>query len=813
MSRFVDDLLHAVRQHRRAPRFALLVISTLAIGIGGTTTAASLLYALVLRPVSAPNPHALVAVSILDRRGQQVQIPLSTTAEIGRRPPVESACAYTGGGLLSTEIDGRGIVLRSVEVVTPSYHEMMGVRPTIGRLFTNDDVTGGSAAPVTIISDALWLQQFGGASDVVGRTIVVEGEPLTIVGVTPPGFNGLRVEVAPALAITAQLLRRLSPPANPRAPIRSSYAIARLRRGVTLTQARADLEALWSTLPPEVTSANPGSTDYQPGKLVIESIATGFSSLRGRFSQPVQVLVALTALLLLLACVNLSGLALTRLALRQQEMSVRLALGASRWRLTCQLLLQTLVLALAGTAAAVPLVLWATRTLADHIWTGNVPMTIAVGRDAHLLMLMTGLGVAAAAIITIIPAVLFTQRTATHSFLRSSRVFGSHIGRLGKSVIAAQVAMSFVLLFANLLLVRTLANLHAIELGFDQHDVIAARLTARPGGYRGLDETTYYPDLVEQLAASPGVTAVALARGFSLPMIDPRPVARADAADKSAEVMTAMDVISPRFFETVRMPMVRGRDFTWHDSPSTAGVVIINRRLQELLFPNVDAIGRYIRIGTEPGRRSLEVIGIVGDARSATYRTPPGPSVYRPWLQERGRAPMVFLRGADESHLRRHLQQVVDALKREQFQRPLPMSTLVSRAFQQERVMAELSVSIATFTLVLTFIGIYGIQSYAATRRTPELGLRIALGASRPRILRVMLRDSLLVTTIGVAIGVPLALWSSQSARALLFGLSPFDTASLVVAIAVLLAIGTLAGWHPAHRASRADPVVVLRSE
>lgn len=813
MFSLVEDLRSAARQVRRAPGFAGLAIVTLTFGIGVATAAISLLNALVLRTVDAPGADRLVAISLVDKRGRASQMPLTTAHEIARRPSFEAVCAYTGGGLIQTEIADRGVVMRTIEVVTPRYFEMLGVQPALGRLLSNEDVTPAVPAPVVMIGYSVWQQEFGGSPDVIGQTMMVQGHPLTIVGVTPRQFTGLRVEIAPELVVTTPQLRRLLPPADPRAPVRSGFAIAKLNPGVTLTQAEEDLRALWASLPRAAATADPGAADLQPAQIVIESAASGFSALRPRYSLPLQVLAGLTVLLLLIGCLNLSGMLVTIVASRHRELAICLALGAGAWRLARQLFLQNLLLATVGALAAGPVAWWTTRFLARQIWTGLVPMTLVVTPDGRVIAIMAIAAAAAALVITLVPAVVIAKRVGVQGQLRERRAFNRSLGGVGKAMMAAQVALSVALLFSGVLLVRTIANVRSVEFGFRTEGVTLAKLTARLGGYQNMDETTYYPELVDRLTASSNVHSAALARSFGTPVVDPRPVARAGTTGPASEVPSVLEVVSPGFFETLQIPLLQGREFLWSDDIDIGAVVIVSRSLQERLFPDGQAIGQRIRLGAEPRRQSLEIVGVVGDVRTGTYRSPASPVVYRPWLQERpARSPMVLVRSAAaDAHVTNHLHAAVAAMGREHFQKAIPLNELIGNAFMQERVMAQLSTVLAGFTVLLAFIGVYGMQSYGVTRRTREIGVRMALGASRHAVIRMVVHEGLLVTGFGIAVGVPLALWSAYAGRALLFGLSPFDATALAATVTCFLAVGSVGALRPAYRASLADPISALR--
>jgi predicted permease len=459
--------------------------------------------------------------------------------------------------------------------------------------------------------------------------------------------------------------------------------------------------------------------------------------------------------------------------------------------------------------------LWATRALAAQIWTGLLPMTLEVTPDGRVLAVMGIAAAATAVVITIVPAFVITRRIGIHGQFRERRRVNRSLGGVGKVMTAAQVGLSVALLFSGVLLVRTILNVRAVEFGFDADGVVLARLTPRLDGYRNMDDAAYYPELVGRLTASAGIHSAALARGFGTTVVDPRPVARSGTAGAAAEVAGALDVVSPGFFETLRIPLLQGRDFLWSDDIDVGPVVIINRSLQERLFPDGPAIGQRIRLGAEPRRQFLEVVGVVGDVRTGTYRLPAGPAIYRPWLQERpARSPMVFVRGdAGTAPLTQHLHSAVASMGREHFQRAISLDEAIGNAFMQERVMAQLSIVLAGFTLLLAVIGVYGAQSYGVARRTREIGLRMALGASRHAVIRMVVHECLLVTGIGIAVGIPFALWSAYAGRALLFGLSPFDATALAATVTCFLVVGSLAAVRPAYRASLADPIAALRVE
>ena len=506
--------------------FSVTVVATLALGIGVASAAISLLHALVLRPLDVSDPEGLVAAISSIGAGVQVRSRSPPRSRSRGANHSKSVSAYTGGGLIQTEIDGRGVVMRTIEAVTPRCYEMLGVKPILGRLFSSEDIASAAAAPVTVISHAVWQREFNGRTEAIGRTILVQGQPLTIIGVTPPNFAGLRVEIAPELAVTTPMLGvfcrrpipgRLCDPRRHRQA--ESRRDARPGRGRPARDVGVAARA--------TGSANPGLTDLQPAGIVIESIARGFSSLRPRTRRP-RVLVGLTILLLAIGCLNLSSMLVTTVARRALDLS-----GARRGTVA------------AGAAAPVPesaalargrprsdpdrLVGGAYAGRADLDRTG--PDDTHVTPDGRVLVAMGVIAAAAAVVITSVPAFIITRRIGFHAQLRERRAHNRALGNIGRVLIAAQVTLSVALLFTNVLLVRTLVNVRAVDFGFQTSGVVLAKLAARLDGYLNLDETTYYPELVGRLVESAGVSSVALARGFGAPATDRRPVARSGVGE------------------------------------------------------------------------------------------------------------------------------------------------------------------------------------------------------------------------------------------------------------------------------------------
>jgi predicted permease len=816
---FANDLRSAFRQVRRAPGFSAVIVVTIALGVGANTALFNLLDAVLLRPLSVQNPDRLVAASVWDRRGQRVLIPLDTIATIAsRQHAFDAVCAYTGGGLILTEANGVE-ELTTVEVITAPYFSILGARPILGRLMTADDIPkSGEPAHVVVLGSGYWQRRFGGDRSVIGRTLRVDGFPLEIIGVTSPDFRGLRVESAPDVTFPLLLMRQLDDPPNPTRPVRAYYVVGRLAAGVTLERAQAELSALWSAvrdgaIPPAASAETRAAIRAQ--QLRVEPLSTGFSDLRPRYGAALRVLFGLTGLLLLIACVNLSGLVLARLASREQELTVRVALGASRSQLVRQLFVEGLVLTGIGTIAAVPLAWWSSVAIGKTVWTGFTPMALRLTPDARMLALATAVAGATAITIGLLPA-WTTFRRHAKTDRQHARTVTHRTHWWGKTLLVAQVALSLVLLFGAGLLSKSLSRLQSVDLGFRASGVAFGRVSGLPGGYTSFDAPTYYAELYHRLAALHGVSSVSFSRAFPAPVVMPETIGRADRPGGPDDVAGALDAVSPRFFETVGMTLLRGRDFDWHDNAGSPAVAIVNQTLARRLVGTEDALGQRIRTGTEASRQSIEIVGIVSDARFGDPRTNPVPMVFRPSFQEMSllRAPIVEVRStAEPAAVAEAIRGTLKSMGREYTSGVLGLDEQVNQSMLRERVMARLSTYFAGLAVLLAAIGVYGLLAYAFTRRTREIGVRIALGASRPAVLRMVLRDGLVLVLLGIVIGAPCAVLSARLLTSVLFNLSPMDPVTLAGSAAFFILLGAFAALAPAARAAHVDPLVALRAE
>jgi predicted permease len=820
-----QDVRHALRHVRRSKGFSSVVVVTLALGIGANAALYTLLNAIVLQKLPVPDADRLAAISLRDPTGAQSRGMFHAAfLELRERQTTfETLFAYTGGRAVTVESRGATASV-TIEGGTPEYYSVLGLRPVLGRVISAEDLPSVTQpAPVAMISHRFWLQHFGGDPSVIGERIEVEGTPLTVIGVMPRGFRGIQVELGSDLFVPLTLVRWVgATTADRNRPMGAQNAMGKLRKGVTLAQARAEIETLWGSLRtmPAPAGATPVERAELPNQRIrVESVSTGISLiLRPRYADPLRVLTGLTVLLLAIACVNLSGLLLARAAAREQAMAVCLALGASGPRLVQQLLVESLLLSAAGAVAALPLSWWASRMLVPMIWGASLAARApSVAPDLRLIGTLAAVAVGCGILVGVLPA-WAASRARPFAGLQSGRTVASASGRWGKAVLVVQVALSVVLLFGTGLFARSLAALRGVDLGFSTEHVAWTRLAVKPGGYENFDESSYYPQLVRQISQLSGVEAVGLAYLFpgywssdAARML--RPVAAEDI-EGAPEVRAIQDALSPGFFETMQSTLLEGRDFTWHDDRRSPMVAIVNDTLRRKLFPSGNALGRRIRLGADPKVAAVEIVGIARDGSYGNLRVPHVPVVFRPLLQETARIPILIVRSkARPAALLDPVRGAVASLGREYVRTLYALDGTAEEAMIQERLLAAASTLFGGLALLLAYLGLYALQAYAVARRTREVGVRMALGASRSQIVSMVVSEGFALTALGIALGVPCALGAGRLVGALLVGIAPFDPASLAAAAVFLVAVGLGACFIPARRACAIDPMAALRCE
>ena len=742
---FRQDLRHALRRLRRSPTFTLGATFTLALGIGVSAAVFSALNALVLRPAPLKDPSGLIGAWPINARGQRTST-LAPLADLLQDGPLESVCAY-GSSSAGVEANGNP-VYAAVEIVTHQCFATIGVAPLLGRVFTAEEAPASRPGiRIVVIGYDFWQKMFGGAPDVVGRSFQTDGDPVTVIGVMPRGFRGLRVDdgvdiIAPfGTVIPSPPIDywRVNPgPAPSRRDTRSCARRARDRWPAMMER------AIPNTLSPAE------QRNLRDVTLRVDAVATGFSLLRTRYEQPLRIGSALTLGLLLLACVNVGGLALSRVVARGGELAMRTALGASRLRLARLLVLEILAVAGAGTILGIGVAWVAVKPIASALPFGGLQPTLNMTPDTRVLFGTALAGLVAGVLASLLPVWLASRRATLQ--LHTDRTV-SATSRPGRVLLVLQVALSVALLMGAGLLTRSLYLLFYNPPGFDGTKILSARLRPLPGAYRDRafnNGLNYYPVLLERIAALPGVRSVGYARAFGNADRDDvgrMPIGSVGA--QSTDLTAQLDVVSPGFFETIGIPILQGRGPRWSDTPEAPRAAFVSASLARAL--GGDVIGKHVWFGTDPEFRNVEIVGVVGDASLGNLRSPAPPVFYgvATQLGPYGLySTLEIAASGDPWQLVGPLQDTVKGLGREYAYSITTLDERLQRNAVNERMGATLAMPVAMVAALLAFVGVYSLFAYAVVRRTREIGVRVAVGATPGAVLRMVLRESVTLTAI-----------------------------------------------------------------
>jgi len=821
---FGQDVRYALRGYRKTPAFTVVALVTLTLAIGANTAIFSLLNALVLRDLPVRDPGSLVQITTSTRAEPVALLSYPMLRTIAREQQVfSSLIAWWGFAGLNVDT-GSEMTTGMVTAATGNMYDELGIRPAAGRLLEPSDMTldPPDAHAVVVVGHTFWQQHFHGDPAVVGRTVRIETVPFTIVGVAPPRFAafGLTSEPDFAVPLTARPLLNGRPIASLVTSAALSYlVVGRLKPGVTLEQARAQLTAMWpavreAALPADYTGAR--RDDFLATRLSVSSAAKGTEApLRKRFTQPLLVVLGIAALILLIACVNLASLMLSRAAARSHEAAIRLALGASRWRLARQMLTEGVLLSIAGGACGILFAAWACRALTAFIFEEYSSTVVFDARpDARVIAATFATATLAGVVFSLVPAWRATRRAVAETVQHATRTTTA-TGGAGRLLVATQIALSLVLLSAAGVLVRSLGAVRSVQSGVERTDrVFIAYPQPRANGLDGIDNDTYYPEIVRRVAALPGVerASASLLKPGSGGAFAELVAPLGEPALLEHGALSQRTMVAPGFFDTVGIPIVGGRDFAWSDGTRARRVAILSESLARRLFPGREAIGQRVTVGLDPARGDLEVVGVAADARLYDVKNPNLLAVYTAALQDPSvNYKCLVIRGAAVSL--RDVKRVVESLGRENLDRMVTLRYISERALLQERLTAMFSTFFGALALLLAAVGVYGLMAYAVAQRQREIGIRVALGAATRRVMADILRDGLAVAGTGAAIGFAAALGAVQLVRSLLFGVTPYDPAALLIAPLSLLLIATLATLIPALRAARVDPMIALRAE
>jgi predicted permease len=823
LATFWQNLRYVVRVLAKNPGFTTVAILSLALGIGANTAIFTLINALLLRELPVRQPERIVQLSLLRHDGKlPFSYPMFREVERNQR-------VFTGlfgwGNSSGTNVEVRGVLeLNRVVTVTGQAYSELGATPVLGRLLTPEDCDPGSAtnAQVAVIGYEFWQRRFGGALDVVGTRIRVEGHPFTIVGVTRKWFTGLSTGEPPevTLPVTAESLLGSLPNLDSRS-ILWLGVFGRLKDGVSIEQARAQLQSFWpDVLLATVTTQTPGlrrQTFLSMGLEVAPAARGRRSDLRDQFARPLYVLAGIVGLILLVACVNLANLMLARAAARSHEMSVRVAIGASRASLILQVLTESLALSLAGALLGLAFAFWGSRLLLLMMTAGN-PLLISLdlSPDVHVLVLTVSVAVVTGLLFGLAPAWRCSRQDPAAALQQNVRGSSRGAGALGKTLVIAQVSLSLILLLGAGLFVRSFERLRSIDTGFQKQNVLEIGLNPVPRGYEKLDLNSYRRELIHRISNLPGVVSVAFSESPIPGSQDWNRDSISTLAEASinAHLMANTIRVSPNFFRTAGIALVQGRDFNDTDDEHHPRLAVVSRSLAKRLFPGGDVVGQTIRFSIMPEYQSIQIVGVADDARILSLRDATLPILYLCAFQEQTQAGNLVVRTTQSPEaLAASARREIDSLGHEYALQTRTVSQIITEDLVEERVTALLSGFFAALALLLASIGLYGLMSYAVTRRTREIGVRVAMGAQRENILWMVLRETLTLALLGIAIGIPAALVASRLIATMLFGITPTDLPTMAVVSALLLAVAAFAGYLPARRASTIDPIHALRTE
>jgi len=832
MATLFQDLRYALRMLLKNPGFTAVAVLTLALGIGANTAIFSLLNAVMLRELPVQKPDELVLFGTGRARGSTDDFASTKVysylfyRELQQKNQVFSnvsaALSILFGGMHGAIGDSGSLKPMNVQLVSGTYFPTLGVRPLLGRAFTEAEDEPAGGHPVAVISYSWWKRRFARDTSILGKTVKLGSTVYTVIGVAPPEFFGTEVGESPDLWIPLSMEKQVSPGWNglDNKWFESLYVLARLKPGVSTKQAEANVNLLardiWHEFAGPVLTKEQQQT-LQRAHIELTSVARGVSHLRLEFSLPLQILMVVVGLVLLIACANIANLLLARATSREREIAVRLAIGASRMRLVRQMLTESLLLALVGGALGVLFATWASDALLRMVSTGPEPLPLNIAPDPRVLAFTFLVSLATAILFGIAPALRGTRVDLTNSLKAGRGAVALGRNPLAKTLIVSQVALSLVLLIGAGLFLRSLVKLAHVDTGFARDHVLLFAIDPVDVGYK---EDARLADLYQQIeqrvSAEPGVRAASISFfTFNQGEWSSDVVAQGGPPpDKTPNV--THNVVGPSYFTTMSIPLLVGRVFGPQDTATSPKVAVINETMAKEFFPGGSPIGRHFGIGDDPKHSTdLEVVGVVKDAKYVSLREEPGPAAYYPYTQRVAYYYDLEVRYSGD--LKATVAEVRRAVGEVDHNLPVTyqdtLAEQVDQSMASESLIARLSAFFGMLAVFLACIGIYGLMSYAVTRRTSEIGVRMALGAGRSKVLWLVMRESLLLVGLGLVIGLPAALAGDRFVSKMLFGLKPTDPVSMAGSAILLLAFAALAGYLPARKASRVDPMVALRYE
>ena len=844
LEQFAQDLRYALRNMAATPLFTATAVLSLALGIGANTAIYSFMDAILLRGLPVPHPEELaIAEWHVPRRSAVVKGINGSNRRYGKGGSASPNFPFSAYEILRSEKDIFSTLFaytyaQNFNVITGgeaesipggfvsgNYFSGLGVPPAAGRLFGNADDRSGSP-PVVVLAYAYWQRRFNGSPSVIGKSILLNNLPFTVVGVSAPGFFGVDPQTNPAFFLPIHAIPTLA--AKPVEEERSRFLddhfywiemMGRLLPGVGIEQAQAVMRSRFRAFAAG-TAATPKDAEVLP-ELSLAEGASGLDTLRRQYSKPLYVLMIMVGLILAIACANLVNLLLARAAARRREIAIRLSLGASRGRIVRQMLTESVLLSVAGGALGLSVAFAGIRFITWLLANGREQFTLRAGLNWPVLGFTFALALVTGVLFGLVPAIQATKVDFTPA-LKESPLQGSNASgrrfrpRLGQALIALQIAVSLLLVIGAGLFVRTLSNLQAIDVGFNRENVLLVNVNGRQAGYRDAALARFYSGLLDRFREIPGVRA---ASASNFPLVSRYtnsnsvviPGRTAQPGDPGANLLH----IDPAFLETMEIPVLLGRNLKPADLAS-ATVAVVNQKFASTYFGSESPIGRQFAIG----KQTSPLLEIVGVARAAHYNSlqeDSQPVVYLPYTQNLAGLGQLFFEirtaGPPLSAAGAVRRIVHDASSSVSIGEITTQAQRIDQTISQERTFAELGSCFAALALAIACVGLYGAMAYTVARRTGEIGIRMALGAQRSGIIYMVLREVLITTAAGLLLGYGAARLTTRFVESFLFRMQPNDFLAIVTAIGILLAAALAAGYVPAWRASRIDPASALRNE
>ena len=813
MSTLIADIRYSVRSLLKNPGLTLAAVLSLGLGIGANTTIFTWVQAVLLRPIPmAVDPDSIHIAAMENREGQSRSWSYPNFKDFRDRATMVDVVAQDDQ-TFSIAVDNTAERAWG-GLVSGNYFELIGVRPAAGRFFTaQDDVTPGGH-PVAVISYAYWQRRFNGDPAVVGKRVTINNSPITIIGVGPEGFIGSFLGVSASAWVPMAMQKEMM--GGDRMNQRGNgwfQTMVRLKPGVSRQQAQAEATSIMSQLEQEYKNFNEG----RRLRIVVPSEAPFGAA---TVLKPIlTVLSVLVALVLVIACANVANLLLSKAVGRRREVAVRLSLGASRSRLVRQLLTESLLLAFVAGAAGIAMAYWTMGVIMAFVPPVDMPIDLGLRMDSQTLMFALGISAVTGLVFGLAPALQASGSDTVNALKEEGRSGGGGrtSGRLRSALVVAQVAVCLVLLVGAALFLRSFIAAQSLSPGFDADRLVTASMDMFPSGYTGERHREFQRRTIEAVSAMPGVRSAAFgsriplgfggnnSTGISIDGYVPR---------ENEEIVINYSTVGPRYFETMGTPLRQGREYNQTDTPDSPRVVIINEAMAKRYWPKGNALGARIQMGPNP----VEVIGIVADSKYGSINERPLPQLFMPMARSEVSTLRLFVRtDGDPAPMVAELRNTIRGLDASL---PVYDARTVTEHMQTavfaQKMAANLLGAMGVLALLLAAIGLYGVMAYAVSQRTQELGIRLALGASPGSLLGMIVGQGMKLTTLGLVIGLALALGAFGSigaVRTLLPGISPLDPITFVGVPIVLGTIALLATWIPGRRAGRVDPLVALRYE